>query len=94
MHNPCLLYWVSPVEYIRVLTLRDPKFCRYHSTYPWILLCSRPLIGLGVVNDSLSCRYMDVAHPCISYHELYYAERLPLDFDVDYDVCSCYELSV
>jgi len=93
MHNPCLLYWVSPVEYIRVLTLRDPKFCRYHSTYPWILLCSRPLIELGVVNDSMSHRYMDVAHPSIHYH-LCYVEILPLDFDVDYNVLPYDELSV
>ena len=26
MHNPCLLYWVSPMEYNRVLTLCDLKF--------------------------------------------------------------------
>jgi len=83
MHNPCLLYGVSHAEYIRVLTLRDPKFYRYHSSYPWILLCSRPLTGSRVVNDSVSHIYMDVAHPCISYHELCYVERLPLDFDVD-----------
>ena len=31
MHNPCLLYWVSPVEYTRVLTLCDLKFCWYRS---------------------------------------------------------------
>jgi hypothetical protein len=86
LHNPCLIYWVSPVEYIQVLTLLDLNFCRYHSSYPWILLRSRPLTRLGVVNDSVSCRYMEVAHPCISYHELCYVERLLLDFDVDYDM--------
>jgi hypothetical protein len=68
LHNPCLLYWVRPVEYIRVLTLLDLKFCRYRSSRPWILLCSRPFIGLGVVNDSVFHRYMDVAHLCISYY--------------------------
>jgi hypothetical protein len=45
-----------------------------------------PLTGSGVVNDSVFRRYMDVAHLFISYHELCYVERLPLDFDVDYDV--------
>ena len=86
LHNPCLLYWVSPAEYIRVLTMLDLKFYRYRSFYPWILLRSRALTGLGVVNDSMSHRYMEVAHPCISYHELCYVERLLLDFNVDYDV--------
>jgi hypothetical protein len=69
LHNPCLLYWVRPVEDIRVLTLLDLKFCWYRSSHPWILLRSRPLTGSGVVNDSVFHRYMDVAHLCISYHE-------------------------
>ena len=86
MHNPCLLYWVSHAEYTRVLTLCDLKFCRYHSPCAWILLCSQPLSRSGVVNDSMSHRYMDVAHPCINYHELCYVERLLLDFDVNCDV--------
>ena len=86
MHNPCLLYWVSPAEYTRVLTLCDLKFCRYHSPCAWILLCSRPLARLGVVKDLVFYRYMAVAHPCIRYHELCYVERLPLDFDVDCNV--------
>ena len=86
LHNPCLLYWVSPVEYIRVLTLLDLKFCRYRSSDPWILQCSKLVTTSGVVNDSMSHRYMEVAHQCISYHELCYVERLPLDFDVDCDV--------
>jgi hypothetical protein len=45
-----------------------------------------PSRGSGVVNDSVFHRYMDVAHPFISYHELCYVERLSLDFDVDCDV--------
>ena len=85
MHNPCLLYWVSPAEYTRVLTLCDLKFCRYRSSCAWILLCSQPLTGSGVVKDLVSHRYMDVAHPCIRYH-LCYVERLPLDFNVDCNV--------
>jgi hypothetical protein len=86
MHNPCLLYWISPAEYIRVLTLCDLKFCRYCSPCAWILLCSRLLAGSGVVKNLEFRRYMDVAHPCIHYHELCYVERLPLYFDVDFDV--------
>ena len=86
MHNPYLLYWVSPVEYNRVLTLCDLKFCKYHSSCAWILLCSRPLARSGVVKDLVFCRYMDVPHPCIHYHELCYVERLPLYFDVDHNV--------
>ena len=84
LHNPCLLYWVSPTEYTRVLTLCDLKFCMYHSPCAWILLCSRPLAGSGGVRDLVFCTYIDVAHPCIRYHELCYVERLLLDFDVDY----------
>ena len=83
MHNSCLLYWVSPKEYNRVFTLCDLKFCRYHSPCAWILLCSRPLTGSGVVKDLVFRRYMAVAQPCIRYRELCYVERLPLDFDVD-----------
>ena len=94
MHNSSLLYRVSPTEYTRVLTLCDLKFCRYRSPCAWILLCSRPLAESGVVKGLVFRRYMDVAHPCISYHELCYVERLLLDFNVDYDVWSCYELSV
>ena len=86
MHNPCLLYWVSPAEYTRVLTLCDLKFCRYRSPCAWILLCSRTLTESRVVKDLVSRRYMDVAHTCIRYRELCYVERLPLDFDVDCDV--------
>ena len=86
MHNPYLLYWVSPVEYNRVLTLCDLKFCRYCSPCAWILLCYRPLAGLGVVKGLVFHRYMAMAHPCIRYRELCYVERLPLDFDVDCDV--------
>ena len=74
------------MEYNRVLTLCDLKFCRYRSPCAWILLCSRPLAGSGVVKDLVFHRYMVVAHPCIRYCELCYVERLPLDFDVDYNV--------
>ena len=84
--NPCLLYWVSPTEYTRVLNLCDLMFCRYRSPYEWIVLWSRPLGGSGVVKDLVSHTYMDVAHPCIHYHELCYVERLLLDFDVDCNV--------
>ena len=69
LHNHCLLYWIRPAEYIRVLTLLDLRFCRYHSSRPWILLRSRALSISGVVNDFVFHRYMDVALPCISYHE-------------------------
>ena len=27
LHNPCLLYWLSPAEYIQAITLYDLKFC-------------------------------------------------------------------
>ena len=86
IHNPCLLYWVSHTEYTRVLTPCDLKFCRYRSPRAWILLCSRPLVGSGVVKGLVFHRYLVVAQPCIRYHELCYVERLLLDFDVDCNV--------